>query len=282
MAVTIPANAITRGVTTVRAKRAAPAPKLALGVEKTGDKKLSACPELIPCRKKDGSFLQPCKHSVAISVTHAAKRSCPLSCPFYVSPEERAAGKPDPCYTMQGHQRITTLRLESAAALFDADALAIALAEAMAIDDLTGRNLLRLHIVGDCATDRCADIVSAAAQRYSARHGQLVWSYTHGWRETARRSWRDVSVLASCETDADVRLATSRGYAVALVRAHAELPRTVAGLRTIPCPQQTGAKLDCASCRMCTRDQSLKGRACIVFDPHGDVNAVNSAIINRQ
>ncbi len=281
MLATIPTNAITRGVTTVKAKRA-PAVKLALGIERTGDKKLSACPELIPCRKRDGSCLQPCKHSVAVSVTHAAKRSCPVSCPFYVSPAERAAGKPDPCYTMQGHQRIHTLRLESAAAILNADALMIAIAEAAAVDDLTGRNLLRLHIVGDCATDRCADIVSAAAQRYSARYGQVVWTYTHGWRETARSSWRDVSVLASCETDSDVRLATSRGYAVALVRAHADLPRTVGGLRTIPCPQQTGAKLDCASCKMCTRDQSLVGRACIVFDPHGDVNAVNQAIITRQ
>ncbi len=282
MLVTIPPNAITRGVTAVKAPRKASPPKLAIGVEKTGDVKLSACPAIIPCRKPSGQLQAPCKHSSAVSVTHAAKRSCPVSCPFYVSPEQRAAGVKDPCYAGHGHQGMVTRRLEAGAAILNADALMIALAEALAIDDLTGRNLLRLHIVGDCATDRCADIVSAAAQRYSARHGQPVWTYTHGWRETARASWRDVSVLASCETDDDVRLATSRGYAVALVRAHADLPRTVGGLRTIPCPQQTGARLDCASCKMCTRDQSLQGRACIVFDPHGDVNAVNQAIITRQ
>ncbi len=280
MLATIPGS-ITRGVTLTPARKA-PAAAAALAVERTGDVKLSACPEILPCRKPSGQLQAPCKHSIAVSVTHAAKRSCPVTCPFYVSPEQRAAGVKDPCYAGHGHQGMVTRRLEAGAAILNADALMIAIDEAAAIDTLTGRNLLRLHIVGDSATDRCADIVSAAAQRYSARHGQVVWTYTHGWRETSHQSWRDVSVLASCETDDDVRLATSRGYAVALVRAHADLPRTVGGLRTIPCPQQTGAKLDCASCKMCTRDQSLAGRACIVFDPHGDVNAVNSAIINRQ
>ncbi len=280
MLATLPGS-ITRGVTLAPARKA-PAPAAAIAVERTGDSKLSACPEIIPCKRPDGKLLPGCKHAIAVSVTHAAKRSCPVSCPFYVSPEQRAAGVKDPCYAGHGHQGMVTRRLEAGAAILNADALMIAIDEAAAVDDLTGRNLLRLHIVGDCATDRCADIVSAAAQRYSARHGQLVWTYTHGWRETARASWRDVSVLASCETDADVAEATSRGYAVALVRAHADLPRTVGGLRTIPCPQQTGAKLDCASCKMCTRDQSLRGRAAIVFDPHGDVNAVNQAIITRQ
>ncbi len=187
---------------------------------------------------------------------------------------------------MQGNQRIHTLRLESAAAILSADALMIALAEAAAIDTLTGRNLLRLHIVGDCATDRCADIVSAAAQRYSARHGQLVWTYTHGWRETARSSWRDVSVLASCETDDDMRRATSRGYAIALVRAHKDLPKVIDGIHMVPCPQQTGKALDCAGCTpngpMCAMAPKLVGNAAIVFDPHGDINAVNQAIITRQ
>ncbi len=280
MLATLPGS-ITRGVTLTPARKA-PKTAAAIACERTGDVKLSACPELVPCRKPSGQLQAPCKHSLAVSVTHAAKRSCPTSCPFYVSPEQRAAGVKDPCYAGHGHQGMVTRRLEAGAAILNADALMIAIDEAAAIDTLTGRNLLRLHIVGDSASDRCADIVSAAAQRYSARHGQPVWTYTHGWRETARSSWRDVSVLASCETDTDVTEATSRGYAVALVRSHAELPRTVSGLRTIPCPQQTGAKLDCASCKMCTRGSSLQGRACIVFDPHGDVSAVNQAIITRQ
>ncbi len=278
MLATLPGS-ITRGVTLAPARKQPPA-TAAIARERTGDCKLSQCPELIRCKQL------PCKHAVAISVTHAAKRSCPVSCPFYVSPEARAAGAKDPCYAGHGPQGWTTARLERGAAILHADALMIAIDEAAAIDTLTGRNLLRLHIVGDSATDQCADIVSAAAQRYSARYGQPVWTYTHGWRETARSSWRDVSVLASCETDADVRLATSRGYAVALVRAHADLPDKVAGLNPILCPQQTGAVLDCGSCGrgrpFCTRDTSLMGRACIVFDPHGDVNAVNQAIITRQ
>ncbi len=83
-----------------------------------------------------------------------------------------------------------------------------------------------------------------------------------------------------------MRLATSRGYAVALVRAHQDLPKAIDGIRLVPCPQQTGKALDCAHCTpngpMCAMDVKLFNNAAIVFDPHGSVDAVNQAIITRQ
>lgn len=207
-----------------------------------------------------------------ISVTNATQNSCPRTCPL------RHSG----CYAEGGHQAIHTNRLNRAADEQLATPRQIAEAEAHAIRGLTGRNPLRLHVVGDCATDETADIVSEAAADYQAIDSQPVWTYTHAWRNVARSSWRDVSVLASCETDADVADATDRGYGVALVRQHAELPARVAGLHTIPCPQQTGAKPDCARCLMCAKDSRLYGKAVIVFDPHGATRQVGAALARRM
>lgn len=207
-----------------------------------------------------------------ISVTNATQRSCPPTCPLYHSG----------CYAEAGHQAIHTNRLNRAADETLATPRQIAEAEAAAIRGLTGRNPLRLHVVGDCSTNEAADIVSSAAMDYHAIDGQPVWTYTHAWRSVDRANWRSVSVLASCETDADLTDATDRGYAAALVRKHEGLPAEINGLRTIPCPQQTGTKPDCARCMMCAKGSSLKGKAVIVFDPHGATRQVAAALAKRN
>lgn len=112
------------------------------------------------------------------ATTYAAQGSCPRSCVFY-----DGGG----CYAESGAVgKFVTTPLNEAAG--HASSIAIAKAEARAIDNLSvpeGRPL-RLHTVGDCATDEAALIVSAAAERYMARGGGQVWTYTHGWREVAR------------------------------------------------------------------------------------------------
>lgn len=189
-----------------------------------------------------------------VSATYVAQATCPSSCPFM------GAG----CYAETGHAGIVTARMRKQAKGLTITEIAIA--EAEAIDGLTGYRPLRLHIVGDCPTDESARIVSKAAGRYSRKHGQPVWTYTHAWRTVKRASWGTVFVRASCETLADVSEAKALGYAAAIVVDEHEGGRnayaTESG-KVTPCPEQTmGAT--CERCRLCWTQSET-----IAFAAHG-------------
>jgi hypothetical protein len=201
------------------------------------------------------------------ATTHAAQASCPAECVFY-----NGGG----CYAESGRQGMfVTRRLNEAAALLNASALDVAMVEADEIDAMVvvpGRPM-RLHTVGDCPTDECARIVSAACERYMERGGGAVWTYTHGWRTVDRSSWRGVSVLASCETGHDIRAASARGYATALVVETFESDcRYQAGtdaVPIIPCPAQTRHG-NCADCGLCFNDKRLRNEGLSIgFEVHG-------------
>lgn len=203
------------------------------------------------------------------ATTHAAQASCPSSCVF-----KDGGG----CYAETGRQgSFVTSELNDVAAALNASALDVARAEARAIDDMEvvqGRPM-RLHTVGDCPTDECAWIVSAAAERYMARGGGPVWTYTHAWRDVDRSSWRTVSVLASCETPADVNDALARGYATAVVVADFDSDVRY-GVGTyphvfdmVPCPSMTRG-VACSDCRLCMNDAGLRQRGVTIgFAIHG-------------
>jgi hypothetical protein len=157
------------------------------------------------------------------------------------------------------------------------NAYRIALAEAKAIDGLTGDRLLRLHVVGDCRTNASARVLGAAARRYSARGnhprtGRKVWTYTHAWRDVKRSSWTDsVSVLASVETAADAKAAMRQGYAAAIVVGEFERDNAypVEGLTVIPCPNQTKG-ITCRECGLCRDDERLRKNGLVIaFAAHG-------------
>jgi hypothetical protein len=200
-----------------------------------------------------------------MSVTMASQHTCPTVCPL----------RNNGCYAEQGPMGIQTHRLNKDGILSADD---FARCEADAIDGLTGRNMLRLHEVGDCTTDSSARILADAAERYIDRarieHGikdQKVYGYTHAWRDIERDSWGPISILASCENEADVLAATSRGYACAIVAMqHKDIPSKIGTMSTLPCPQQTGQKADCYSCRACMHDNRLYGKGVIVFAVHGN------------
>lgn len=199
-----------------------------------------------------------------VSATYVSQASCPSACAF------RGAG----CYAEHGPlAMVTTKRLNNATHGETPEDLSRE--EAAAIDGLTGTRPLRLHVVGDCATDEAAQIVAAASARYTTRGGGLVWTYTHAWRTVERVSWGDVSVLASCETDADVALARDRGYATArTVLAH-EGAKRAGGV--LPCPEQTRG-VQCADCRLCLDDGRLREKAITIsFALHGDKAAISRA-----
>jgi hypothetical protein len=216
------------------------------------------------------------------ATTYSAQTSCPASCPFF------AGGG---CYAEQGRLGKTiTAPLNEAAAAVDHTPLDVALAEAAAIDGLVvspGRPL-RLHTVGDCASDEAARTVAAAAARYRERGGGPVWTYTHAWRDVARESWGEVSVLASCETAADVAAARARGYATELTVDHFEDARrhkltaseggpSQAGVDVLPCPEQTRGRT-CSECRLCFDDRALYERDySIALSLHGTAFTLRQA-----
>ena len=203
------------------------------------------------------------KLGAGISATSAAQASCG-NCPFLH----------DGCYAESGPMgAFITARLNRAATTRAATALDVAYAEAAAIDRLTGNNPMRLHVVGDCPNNRCARIVAAAAMRYKKRHNKPVWTYTHSWREVQRKSWRGVSVLASCEHPDDLAIARARGYAPAIVLPSFDSDKAYRlpnGEKVVPCPEQTGRANSCADCRLCFDDgRLLEMNAAIAFKPHG-------------
>lgn len=202
-----------------------------------------------------------------VSATWVAQNSCPSSCPHM------GAG----CYAETGMAGFTTARLNRAAGdhpeLTPAE---IAQIEAAGIDTLTGKRDLRLHVVGDARTDKAAQILAAAADRYIARGAAKgknvrVWTYTHA-RDTKRTSWGRISVLRSCETLQHVKAAHNAGFAAAIVIPEHVNDRAypMGEFTAIPCPEQTGRAANCQSCGLCMRDQMLHAnKRVIVFAAHG-------------
>jgi len=222
-----------------------------------------------------------------VCATMGPQITCDPSCPWrpILNLQTGELEENRACYANNGHgmalqtKRINRLwsgRTASEAARAEARALDMAGA-------VPGADL-RLHTVGDCRTAEDAAVVSAAAERYVARTGGRAWTYTHSWRHVDRGAWGTVSVLASCETLADVMRARARGYQAAWV----VMPGATAaaagramdlggGIRALQCPEQSGKAQDCASCRLC-----MQGRAdgpVIVFEAHGATRIATSRLL---
>ena len=191
------------------------------------------------------------------SATYVSQQSCPKSCVFL---KEGLSEGPTP--------------------------KDLAIEEAYAIDTLTGRFDLRLKVVGDSATNEAASIVGDAVKRFkerSKRYGseRAAWAYTHSWhpdKENVRReSFGPISVLASCQSEDEVELANSLGYAAALVVD--KMPGKVVKIDDksyVHCLEQSKGT-QCVDCRLCFDDEFLKEKnITIVFELHG------SAVKARQ
>lgn len=192
-----------------------------------------------------------------VSATYGPIKSCPDACPL----------KNNGCYAQLGNVFFTVKRLNKAVEENDASLENIAEFEAKEIDKLSGKNPLRLHVSGDCRTNECAKILAAACERYTKKHGQPVWTYTHAWRDIDRSSWGKISVLASCETLEQCKEASAKGYATALLRPE-PFQKTIKenGLRLVPCKELTKG-ISCTDCKLCFKDKA-KDRV-ICFFPHG-------------
>lgn len=197
-----------------------------------------------------------------VATTSVSQVSCPRGCPWY---DDGRQGSP--CYANNGFLGWSTAKLNRAAGTH----IEAAREEADAIKSLSGLRPLRLHVVGDCKDARSARLVSKASHAYQAKHGQPVWTYTHGWREVSRKAWGNISVLASCDTAGEVVLASARGYATAIVVDYFVQSKAYVrdGIKIVPCPQETGRRNFCTDCRLCFKDDLLqRANITIGFEAH--------------
>jgi hypothetical protein len=201
-----------------------------------------------------------------VHATHASQVSCP-PCPF----------RENGCYAEGGPQGIQTRELNKFAYGMGLTPQDVAVQEAEAIRNLPGDGLpLRIHVVGDCASDEAARTVSDAVRDFQANGGGDAWTYTHAWRDVDRASWGTVSVLASCETPAAAREAMDKGYPVALVVGSVPSRKAfkIDELTVIPCPQEMGKNITCKECRLCFKGGwLLKTKRAIAFIAHGAAQA---------
>jgi len=216
----------------------------------------------------------------AVSATYAATSvSCPSTCNL------RGSG----CYAESGRVGVHVAALNTSAPE-GIRPEAIARKEAGFIraafgkrpipqDGARGGRDLRLHVSGDCRTNKAAEILGKAALHWKSRGGGAVWTYTHAWATVRRKSWgKGVSVLASMEDPKLAAKARRQGYAPALVVQ--EHPSTKAftlpgsTVRWIPCVEQTHG-IPCADCRLCMDADGLRQRNMgIAFAAHGPTRKI--------
>jgi hypothetical protein len=128
---------------------------------------------------------------------------------------------------------------------------------------------VRLGSYGDPAA------VSVATWRAILRHARLATGYSHQWdhpdpivRANARaiRQWCMASVDSAVERDR-AQAAGWRTFRVIDIR-RADEAKRASGEAACPAARETGARLDCASCRQCAGTSAAGPRGIAIFD-HG-------------
>lgn len=207
-----------------------------------------------------------------VAATYAPiAQTCPVSCPL----------RDNGCYAKSGNVGFTVNRLERTLAGLNGDTCAVLEGDEIAhmARYAPANHAMRIHVSGDATTDFRARQMARGAKVWPGP----IWSYTHAWADVDRQSWGRVSVLASCESIAQVVAARKRGYAAALVVAEhpkdGRAYRTPEGVKVIPCPSQT-RDVKCTDCRLCWHDTILTGQnACISFAAHGATRKRTLAVI---
>lgn len=202
--------------------------------------------------------------------------TCPDTCTF----------KYNGCYgdTLQGYNPIR--HLEERARSWNWGALETTLQEAEIINAAFSRGVprdgwngrgrdLRLHVLGDVSCRVGASALAEEATQWGLRGGGQVWTYTHRWRDIPAVRWgRDISIIASVETAADIVDAHRAGYASAITlvafpdRRRFPVPG-LDGFSVLPCPAETG-KMTCVKCRLCMKAPWLRANKLVIgFAIHG-------------
>lgn len=192
----------------------------------------------------------------------ATSKSCPSTCLL----------KDNGCYAKLSYVGIINSKLNNQSLNLDSTKLAIN--EAKVINRSYGGGIvpptkLRLHVSGDCRTEKAADIVSNAAMNWLSRGGKNVWSYTHSWKVIPRSTWKDVSILASVDDPNDLPLAREMGYAPSVIVPCHEKRQSKNGIRLLPCRAQVES-ITCQECMLCFKSKDLyNNKLGIAFAAHG-------------
>ena len=215
------------------------------------------------------------------AATYAAATTCPASCPFLNGG----------CYAEYDQTSIHWKPITEQADGLTAEQ--VATAEALAIRRTPAVRDMRLHVAGDSPTREGTRAIADACEDYVARGLAVgkrlaVFTYTHGWKQVLRSDWWRVSVLASCETVADVHAAFRRGYAAAVtVAAFPAGPRAFTlgegegAVKCVPCPAQT-SETTCSECKLCMDDRRLLAtRTVIAFETHGSGRRRANEVLGR-
>lgn len=195
-----------------------------------------------------------------MSATYVSQDSCSPDCPH----------KDNGCFAEVGVMAIHTVRLNRATDGESPEELARL--EASAIDGLSGRADLRVHVVGDCRTPKAAAIVAAAMRRHRRKRNRAAWTYTHSWQDIPVKSWLGESVLASVETPRDAKRAMKAGYPAALVvvdfEGHTKAYKKD-GVKILPCKEQVDGT-QCIDCLWCAQGEALLRTGTVIgFFAHG-------------
>ena len=193
-----------------------------------------------------------------VSATYAPRQTCPTDCRFL------RAGCYAESYPCRYHFERISRQAEGKSPL------EIARHEAQGITSMSGRYPLRLHVSGDCADTQSAREIATACAVYHSKHGCPVWAYTHAWRDIPCDAWGPISILASCESIIDAKIAVNNGYCAAIVLSDPiERRIRIGDLQVIPCLEQAKGT-PCVSCRLCfNADRLRKNGKIIAFFPHG-------------
>lgn len=209
-----------------------------------------------------------------VSTYASIAATCPDSCRF------KAGG----CYAQAGQGHLTVGRLNRSATRWSKPwtPLEVTFAEAEMLshlyeggvpqDGAKGGRDVRLHVSGEVSCIRGARALAVEASRWGKRGGGVMWTFTHRWRDIPRRSWGEISALASCETSAEVQDARDRGYTPAMTvpRFPSKKTWTSAGVRFTACPFEAGKSTTCVTCRLCLDADRLHRRGLgIAFAVHG-------------
>lgn len=200
------------------------------------------------------------------------KATCPRSCPLY------GAG----CYAAYGFLAKAAGAFNDGAASLTAHQviqqevglLASMFPRGVPQDGPAGAGrALRLHVSGDTCCARHTRLIAHAIANLKERGLGPAWCYSHRWRSVPRGAWGDnIEILASVESEEQVREAHGRGYRSALVVSRFEqqtryrLKGAGAGWFGIPCPYQT-QRVPCMKCGLCFRPS--RSKTTILFEAHG-------------
>ena len=205
-----------------------------------------------------------------IAVTYAPiNPTCPDTCEL----------KNNGCYAELSFVGMINKRLEKD--VKNSTPTEIAKMEAELIDNsfkgstIPSRRPLRLHVSGDTKTRSGARYLSAAAKRWLSRQGGPVFTYTHAWKVVPRKSWSNVSILASVDSIKDANKAFKEGYAPAIVVT--EFPKNKAfqlkgsKIKFLPCPAQLKEDINCEKCKLCMKADWLhENKMGIAFAIHSN------------